>query len=78
VLTIDKDRTGKRLYPSWDALLAGWRVELEATGRAFASGDARVDPKRGRKTCENCRQQMFCRIAEKLPLGAVEEGDADE
>jgi len=78
VLTIDKDRTGKRLYANWDALLASWRVELDATGRGFAEGDARVDPKRGRKTCENCRQQMFCRIAEKLPLGAVEESDIDE
>jgi ATP-dependent helicase/nuclease subunit B len=78
VLTIDKDRAGKHLYRSWDDLLAGWRVELEAIGRGFAAGDARVDPKRGTKTCENCKQHMLCRIAEKLPVGAADEGDGDE
>jgi ATP-dependent helicase/nuclease subunit B len=80
VVTIDKDRgfAAKR-YRDWAALVAGWRVELDAIGSGFASGDARVDPKRGGKTCENCKQQPFCRIAEKLPWDAADgEGDSDE
>jgi hypothetical protein len=38
-----------------------------------------VDPKRGDKTCENCKQQPLCRIAEKSPWDATGgEGDPDE
>ncbi len=78
VCTIDRDR-GKaaKRYRDWGELVAGWRVELDATGRGFASGDARVDPKRGATTCENCKQHVFCRIAEKTPLGAAGEGGID-
>src|SRR5258706_5201829 len=78
VCTIDKDR-GKaaKRYRDWGELVAGWRVELDKTGRGFASGDARVDPKRGAITCENCRQHVLCRIAEKTPLGAAGGGAID-
>jgi probable DNA repair protein len=80
VRTIDKDPAGKKLYRNWEQLVGGWRVALDAIGRGFAAGDARVDPKRGPATCENCDQPMFCRIAEKAPFGAAGqgEGDADE
>ena len=77
VCTIDKDRAGKKLYQNWDHLVGGWRVALDAIGRGFAEGDARVDPKRGPATCENCDQQMFCRIAEKAPFGAVGQGEGE-
>ena len=78
VCTVDKDRgSAAKRYRDWNQLVAGWRVELDATGRAFASGEARVDPKRGAATCENCRQHVFCRIAEKTPFGATGEGEAD-
>ena len=78
VCTVDKDR-GKaaKRYRNWAELVAGWRFELDATGRGFASGDARVDPKRGAITCENCKQQVFCRIAEKTPWGVAGEGAGD-
>jgi ATP-dependent helicase/nuclease subunit B len=79
VCTIDKDRgRAAKRYRNWDELVAGWRVELDAIGRGFAQGDARVDPKRLPDTCENCAQHMFCRIAEKAPFDAGTEGDADE
>jgi ATP-dependent helicase/nuclease subunit B len=80
VCTIDKDRAGKRLYRNWDHLVEGWRGALDSIGKGFAAGDARVDPKRGPTTCENCDQHMFCRIAEKAPFGAIGpgEGEADE
>ncbi|MEP7068311.1 MAG: PD-(D/E)XK nuclease family protein [Usitatibacter sp.] len=79
VVTIDKDYNAKKMYRDWDALVGGWRVELEAIGRGFAAGDARVDPKRP-DTCKNCDQPMFCRIAEKAPFGVAGagEGDPDE
>jgi hypothetical protein len=57
-----------RGYADWDALAASWRRELEALGQGFARGDARVDPKDGAETCKQCDQQLFCRIAERMPL----------
>ncbi len=79
VCTLDKDRApaAKQYRGDWGRLVAGWRAELEAIGRGFAAGDARVDPKRDAATCENCKQPMLCRIAEKAPFGGVGEGEGD-
>jgi ATP-dependent helicase/nuclease subunit B len=52
-------------YRSWDDLLERWRTELEALGREFASGEARVDPKHGDDTCEQCGRRALCRINER-------------
>jgi ATP-dependent helicase/nuclease subunit B len=52
-------------YRSWDELLSGWRSELDALGREFASGDARVQPKKGQETCRWCGLQPLCRIYER-------------
>jgi len=58
----------------WDALLAGWKKELEALGTGFATGDARVDPKNLLSTCRYCDLQPLCRVYERVSaLG--EEGD---
>jgi RecB family exonuclease len=80
VCPVDKDRAARKLYRDWNGLVQGWRTSLEAIGRGFAGGDARVDPKRGAATCENCEQHAFCRIAEKAPFGVLRagEGEADE
>ncbi len=67
--TITRNRSGNAAaYPDWPALSAGWRRELDALGRAYLAGDARVDPKRIDKACGQCEQHAFCRIAEKTPL----------
>jgi len=52
-------------YDSWETLLAGWRIELDELGQGFASGDARVDPKRGDDTCRFCDLHALCRINER-------------
>lgn len=52
------------LYPDWQALLAGWRRDLEALAEGFVAGDARVDPKNPRHTCTFCHLSAACRIAE--------------
>ncbi len=61
-------------YGSWDALLEGWRGELEALGREFASGEARVDPKEKRnlETCRYCEVKPLCRIYERLEASGKE------
>ena len=65
-------------YASWPQLLQAMRVELDAIGKGFASGDARVDPKKGAATCGTCDQQMACRIAERAPFGGIGAVEADE
>jgi probable DNA repair protein len=57
-------------YRSWDELLSGWRRELEALGREFASGEARVAPKDGLATCAYCEVKPFCRIYERYEATA--------
>jgi ATP-dependent helicase/nuclease subunit B len=52
-------------YDSWETLFAGWRIELDELGSGFASGDARVDPKRGDETCKFCDLHALCRINER-------------
>ncbi|MBI3372300.1 MAG: PD-(D/E)XK nuclease family protein [Betaproteobacteria bacterium] len=52
----------------WDALRAGWKSELESLARSFASGNARVDPKKQLQTCRLCDLQTLCRVHEKLAL----------
>jgi probable DNA repair protein len=63
-------------YRDWDALLAGWKKELDALGNAFAAGDARVDPKRLAQTCRYCELAPLCRVHEKLSALELDSGDA--
>jgi ATP-dependent helicase/nuclease subunit B len=67
-----------RAYPTWDGALNQWKAELDALGIEYASGVARVDPKRGPMTCQQCEQQPFCRIAEKSTFGAVRKTEDDD
>lgn len=61
----------------WDALVAGWKKELDALGLGFASGDARVDPKKLLQTCRYCDLQPLCRVYERVnALG--DEGEESE
>ena len=57
----------------WNALNDGWEKELNALGSGFASGDARVDPKKRLQTCRYCDLQTLCRVYEKV--NALEEGE---
>ena len=59
--------------PNWEALLAGWKQEIESLGEGFASGDARVNPKKLLATCRYCDLQPLCRVYEKV--NALEEGE---
>ena len=67
-----------KAYPTWNAALATWKSELESLGAAYAAGDARIDPKRGPATCQQCEQQPFCRIAEKSTFGGVRKAEDDD
>jgi len=60
----------------WAALVEGWKKELDALGSGFASGDARVDPKKLLQTCRYCDLQTLCRVYERV--NALTEGEGDE
>jgi ATP-dependent helicase/nuclease subunit B len=65
-----------RAAENWATLLQGWREEAEALGGAFASGAARVDPKRELATCRYCAMHALCRVYEKVNvLAETEEGE---
>ena len=80
VKTISAQRSAMAAhYDSWEMLLAGWRIELDELGFGFASGDARVDPKRGDETCTFCDLHALCRINERsAELYLKEEKGADD
>jgi ATP-dependent helicase/DNAse subunit B len=49
-----------------------WRETLHRLMAEFLAGDARIDPKDGRRTCDNsyCEMQSFCRIGELEQVNA--------
>jgi probable DNA repair protein len=57
---------GLTRYDNWEDLIAGWKKELDALARGFASGAAQVDPKEGLKTCRQCDLQPLCRVHERI------------
>jgi len=76
VTTVTQNRTRlAKNYADWSRLVDSWRGELESLGRAFAAGEARLDPKRGAVTCEGCAQALVCRVAERPPAAGGEEAD---
>jgi len=58
------------------ALVAGWKRELDALGAGFASGEARVDPKKHLETCRYCDLKPLCRVYERV--NALEEEGEEE
>jgi hypothetical protein len=59
---------------NWKAQLDGWKEEAESLGRAFAAGEARVDPKRELQTCRYCDLHTLCRVYEKVNPLKEDEG----
>jgi RecB family exonuclease len=54
-------------FGDWTRLVAHWQRTIDALGVEFRSGVASVRPDDGAKTCKNCDQHGFCRVAEKAP-----------
>ncbi|MFM9969887.1 MAG: PD-(D/E)XK nuclease family protein [Burkholderiales bacterium] len=74
VRSLSKQRAdAAKAYYSWEHMLSSMRAELEALGREFMSGDARVDPKRGEKTCGECQLQGLCRISERESFSTLDD-----
>jgi probable DNA repair protein len=69
-----------RQHGSWEQLVAAWKADLARIATGFASGEARVDPKRNRQTCSNCDLRSFCRIDERNERAAAShfEGEGGE
>jgi ATP-dependent helicase/nuclease subunit B len=66
----------RRPAPSFDEMLQGWRETLDKLGSQFRTGQAAVDPKNRKKTCEHCHLGMLCRVNEARPELSEEADDA--
>ena len=64
--------------PAWGGLFDTWRRELDLLGHEFADGVARVDPKRGLKTCRHCDLHPLCRVHERIATLEDDEEVDDE
>ena len=69
-------RAAKLKAPSLEAQVEEWRRVLEELATKFASGEARVAPKRYPETCRHCAQRELCRL--DVSLLEEDEGDAAE
>jgi RecB family exonuclease len=78
VKTVDGNRAAKKVAGSWNALLASWREALDSLGENYASGDARIDPKRGLATCERCDLGTLCRVHERRAVPADDDAIEEE
>jgi ATP-dependent helicase/nuclease subunit B len=67
-------RPARLKSPSLAAQVDDWRRVLVNLATEFASGDARVSPKRYPATCERCAQRMLCR----LDVSLLEDEDEDD
>ena len=52
-------------FPYSDALRDEWSEALLSLAGDFLRGEAAVDPKDGRSTCEHCPLPGLCRVAER-------------
>jgi probable DNA repair protein len=77
-LTRDEDVLPKVKAAEWQGLMDLWRRELGLLGREFGEGVARVDPKRGVKTCRHCDLQPLCRVHERFVALEDEDESHDE
>ena len=59
---------------AWQAQLDAWQTTLTTLAEAYRAGDARVDPKKFPQTCEHCGLQALCRVHERHPDVAEDEG----
>jgi ATP-dependent helicase/nuclease subunit B len=78
VCTVEEHRTAKKFAASWSEMLQTWREEIDRLGEDFASGDAKVDPKRALATCERCDLKPLCRVHERLGALAEAAGEDEE
>lgn len=69
---------GVKPAKDWDSLVEGWKKEIESLGTGFASGDARVDPKKLLQTCRYCDLQPLCRVYERVNALAEGEGGGED
>lgn len=64
-------------YPYSDALRDEWSEALLSLAGDFLRGEAAVDPKDGRSTCEHCPLPGLCRVAER-PLSSQEDSEVED
>jgi ATP-dependent helicase/nuclease subunit B len=65
-------------YPYSDGVRDEWTEALLNLAQDFLRGEAAVDPKDGRKTCEYCPLPGLCRVAERPAALEVDDAEAGD
>jgi hypothetical protein len=68
------DEMAGREFKSRDEVLASWNQTLDTLGARFRAGQAVVDPKDPKSTCQHCELPALCRIQPTAHWGDVEPG----
>ncbi|CAM9959943.1 unnamed protein product, partial [Phaeothamnion confervicola] len=66
----------KKAAQTWDGQVEAWRTELQRLARAFAAGEAPVDPKP--RACDYCDLASLCRIHERADGPDADDDGEDE
>ncbi len=75
---LEANRRGGSKLPAWDELLAQWKAKLALLANELIEGEAVLAPAYGKKTCERCDFQRFCRIdVRQFVEAADDEADAE-
>jgi ATP-dependent helicase/nuclease subunit B len=59
---LEANKRGANKTPTWGELLAQWKTKLALLANELIEGEAVLAPAYGKKTCERCDFQRFCRI----------------
>ncbi|MGL5001571.1 MAG: PD-(D/E)XK nuclease family protein, partial [Casimicrobium sp.] len=59
---LEASKRGGNKVPAWDELLAQWKTKLALLANELIEGEAVLAPAYGKKTCESCDYQRFCRV----------------
>lgn len=59
-----KSLKDENIPKTWDELLVYWRTHLFNLSQQFQQGNAKIDPKNGRKSCTFCDFKTLCRYSE--------------
>lgn len=59
-------KSNKQSNVDWHEQLASWQETLNYLATDFYSGNAKVDPKDGEKTCTVCMLKTLCRLRDEV------------
>jgi ATP-dependent helicase/nuclease subunit B len=73
----EANKRGGNKAPAWDELLHEWKTKLALLANELIEGEAVLAPAYGKKTCERCDFQRFCRVDFRQFVESVDDANAE-